>query len=144
MEVLSGLIGGVVGAAITLVCSLLTLRYSYSQLYAQTVSSNRMDWINVWRENISKFLATAEILHKENKLSNAHEYEKEMLEARAMIITRLNTSEEDHLLMYAALMNLDYTSDDNVFEEKRLIITELARKILKFEWERVKKEAKGK
>lgn len=147
-EVLSGLIGALIG----FVSSFLVLRFYYKQLFAQTVSSNRMDWINVWRENISKFLACAEFLHK-HKDKNCEkgdgcdkccEYEKEMYQARSMIISRLNLTEGNHVLMKASLDGFDYNDDEKTFIAKREYILELARQILKPEWERVKHEAKGK
>jgi len=147
-QLLSGLIGAVVGAIFGFIASFLTLRLGYHQLFASTVSSNRMEWINVWRENISKFLACAEILHTKVKTNDNEKellgYEKELLEARAMIITRLNTKENDHVLMYGALTQIDYSPLSQSFYAQQTAIIELARKILKPEWERVKNEAKGK
>lgn len=147
-ELISGLIGAIAGALIGFIASLLTLRFNYHQLFASTVSSNRMEWINVWRENISKFLACAEILHTKDRTNDNEKellgYEKELLEARAMIITRLNTKENDHVLMYGALTQIDYSPLSQSFYAQQTVIIELARKILKPEWERVKNEAKGK
>lgn len=147
-ELISGLIGAVAGALIGFIVSLLTLRFNYHQLFASTVSSNRMEWINVWRENISKFLACAEILHTKVRTNDNEkellEYEKQLLEARAMIITRLNIKENDHVLMYGALTQIDYSPSSQNFYAQQTTIIELARKILKPEWERVKDEAKGK
>ena len=147
-QLLSGLIGAIVGALIVFITSILTLRFNYHQLFAETVSKNRMEWINVWRENISKFLSCAEILHTNVKTDDNKkellEYEKELLEARAMVITRLNTHEKDHILMYGALTQIDYSPSSSAFYAQQVAIIELARKILKPEWERVKSEAKGK
>ena len=147
-ELISGLIGAVAGALIGFIASLLTLRFNYHQLFASTVSSNRTEWINVWRENISKFLACAEILHTKVRTDDNEiellEYEKELLEARAMVITRLNTKETDHVLMYGALTKIDYSPSSPSFYAQQVVIIELAQKILKPEWERVKNEAKGK
>ena len=148
VEFLNGLIGAVVGAIFGFIASFLTLRFNYHQLFASTVSSNRMEWINVWRESISKFLACAEILHTTVKTDNNEkelvEYEKELLEARAMIITRLNTKESDHVLMYGTLTQIDYSPSSQSFYAQQTAIIELSQKILKPEWERVKNEAKGK
>ena len=141
-EVVSGLIGALIG----FVSSFLVLRFNYKQLFAQTVSNNRMDWINVWRENISKFLACAEFLqkHKDKKCEKCCEYEKEMYQAKSMIVSRLNLTEESHILMKASIENIDINDDDKTFIAKREYILELARQILKPEWERLKDEAKGK
>ena len=134
-------ISAIIGALFGFIASWLTLRFNYRQLFAQTVSSNRMDWINVWRENISKLLACAEILHT-SKEENT-EYKKEFLEARGRILTRLNLNENNHVLMYGALTHFDYSSQNGRFYSQLAEIIELAQKILKPEWERVKKEAKG-
>ena len=153
MEVLIGLLGAVIGA----IGTYLTLRFNYKQLYAQTVSSNRMDWINVWRESISSFLACAEILqkHHSNTKNNTNcktptqcneclvKHEYEMYKYRAMILSRLNLTEPDHVEMMAVLEKFNFICDNKRFALQRELILELARNILKPEWERMKKEAKG-
>ena len=141
------LVGVMLSVFVTLIINLWQRRYNYHQLFAETVSRNRMEWINVWRENVSIFLSCAEILHTETFENSGKEKliecKKEMLKARAMIITRLNNSESDHVLMYGALTQLDYSPNSNFYEQQANII-ELAQRILKPEWERVKLEAKGK
>ena len=150
-EILSAIIGALVG----FVSSFLVLRFNYSQLFAQTVSNNRMDWINVWRENVSKFLACAEFLHKHNSSCSAQcknsqicekccEYEKEMHQAKSMIVSRLNLTEELHVLMKASIDNININDDDQTFRAKSEYVLEVARQILKPEWERLKDEARGK
>ena len=143
---MSEVIAALLGALIGFVSSFLVLRFNYKQLFAQTVSNNRMDWINVWRENISKFLACAEFLHKhkDKKCEKCCEYEKEMYQARSMIVSRLNLTEELHVLMKASIENINVNDDDQTFTAKCEYILEVARQILKLEWERVKQEAKGK
>ena len=155
---MSEIISAVIGAVVGFFASLLALRFSYKQLFAETVSKNRMDWINVWRENVSKFLACAELIIENQcgecilkkscagcngKDCKIIEYKKEFYEARTMITSRLNLQEDLHVLMLSAINKIDYTSDIN-FNEKKQLVLEIARKILKDEWERVKKEARGK
>lgn len=157
-EIVAALIGGVIG----FLGSFLVLRFNYKQLFAQTVSSNRMDWINKWRENLSIFLANAEVLHEMTRNHNGEiqacalnksmkyvcECEKyialktEMLKSREMITSRLNLNEDLHRLMFATIKQIDIQSND--FFVQREYIEELARQILKPEWERLKREAKGK
>ena len=67
-----------------------------------------------------------------------------MYQAKSMIVSRLNLTEGNHVLMKASLDNFDYNDDEKTFIAKREYILELARQILKPEWERVKQEAKGK
>lgn len=162
-EVIAALIalGGVIlSVLVSVLFHIGTTRYNYNQLFAQTVSNNRMDWINVWRENISKFLACTELLieHKcECKKKNdcegckcdckdckIIEYKKEFYESRGMITSRLNMEEELHILMFAAINQIHYDNAREEFIPKREYILELERKILKNEWERVKDEARGK
>ena len=146
-------LGGVVlSVLISILFNIFQTRYNYNQLFAQTISENRMDWINVWRENISRFLACAEILinhtcdcKKDHNCDNCKiiEYKKEFYESRGMITSRLNMDEELHVLMFAAINQIDFKNCDD-FVVKREYILELARKILKPEWERLKDEARGK
>ena len=148
-EWVAALLGAIGGALLSFLASWLTLKFNYHQLFAETVSKNRMEWINVWRENISKFLACAEILQKCSLTTECDnckivEYKKEFYESRAMITSRLNMDEELHVLMFAAINQIDFKTPDLEFAAMREYILELARKILKPEWERVKKEAKGK
>ena len=105
-----------------------------------------MDWINVWRENVSKFLACAETL-RNNKSCGSDEFlkiEKEMYETRGMVVSRLNLNEEDHQLMLVLINQFNIHCNDENFINQRETILALARKILKPEWERLKDEARGK
>lgn len=153
-EVIAALIalGGVIlSVLVSVLFHIGTTRYNYNQLFAQTVSNNRMDWINVWRANIARFLACTELLieyqcggcncDNECKLI---EQKKEFYESRGMITSRLNMEEELHVLMCAAINQIHYSDKRENFIPKREYILELERKILKNEWERVKDEARGK
>ena len=142
---LISLSGVLVSVAITFFIEYSTNRFDYKQLYAQTVSSNRMEWINVWRENVSKFLACAEILHKHPScIRELVEIEKELYETRAMILTRLNLTEKSHREIKQALMHFQIRCDCKTFVSQRNKVITLTQQILKPEWERVKQEAKGK
>lgn len=159
-EMMSSLIGVLVGSVLTFVISCLTLRFNYRQLFAETVSQNRMEWINAWRENISIFLSCAHILRTKEKRKSekcwisrcfgnsdqgdTSDLETKLYKARSMITMRLNMAEEPHKLMYGALMNFNWkTKDDSKFKKQCEVVELLAREILKPEWERVKDEAKG-
>lgn len=146
VSALIALSGVIISVMVTLVIDIMTTRFNYRQLYAQTVSTNRMDWINVWRENISTFLACAEAL-RSNTSSNSDELikiEKEMYESRGMIVSRLNLDEIDHQTMLLLINTFSIYCSDQEFINQRESILALARKILKPEWERVKEEARGK
>ncbi len=160
-NVLVSLLGVILSAVISWVVVSYERKYNYHQLFAQTVSSNRMDWINVWRENISVFLSHAERLHEDlckkqkNKtckraiyictnitIADSDDNRKEMYEAKNRILSRLNMTERKHILLFDAINQLDIQSKE-FYAQKEYIMT-LVRLILKDEWERVKKEAKGK
>ena len=137
--------GVLVSVIITLIIGFWNQKFNYKQLYAQTVSSNRMDWINVWRENISRFLACAEVLHKHVAPNDELiKIEMDMYESRAMITSRLNLDEKAHVAMLSLINTFRVQTDEDDFITQREAILALAREILKPEWERVKKEAKGK
>lgn len=141
----SEIIAALGGALIGIIGTYFTLRFSYNQLYAQTVSNNRMDWINVWRENISIFLACAEILHRRNQQEKElMEVEKELYVSRSMITSRLNLNEENHAIMLNLINAFRIKTTEVDFVNQREAVLALAREILKPEWERVKKEAGGK
>ena len=155
MEWKAGIIGAIIGALITFVASCLTLRFNYKQLFAKTVSSTREKWLCIFRENLSKFLACAEILNgdefiegdkdsNDNNACRKSEYKKEFYETRGMIVSRLNMDEELHVLMFASINQIDCEKKDLVFVAKREYIYDVARKLMKEEWQRVKDEARGK
>lgn len=155
---MDGWFSGIIGAAIGFLASWLMLKYNYSQLFAQTVSSTREKWLCIFRENLAKFLACAERLNE--CPSNVHsmqekginnevvclrcELEKEKLEAYGMIVSRLNMDESVHREFFYLLSECfseKYICD---FALKREKLYNSARKLFKIEWERVKREAKGK
>ena len=160
---LIALAGVVFSVIVSFIVSMATTRFNYKQLFAETVSKNRMEWINVWRENISTFLACAEVLHEPSTASSGSATSDEskksssgsralkeedlrfkLYHARAMITSRLNMEEELHKFMFSAINTLDWSPSNKEFAAQREYILETARKILKPEWERVKHEAKGK
>ena len=79
-----------------------------------------------------------------NKNENLLKIKKEMYEARGMVVSRLNLNEEDHRRMLGLMNSFSVECSVYDFVKQREEILELARKILKLEWERVKKEARGK
>ena len=138
--------GTVASIIVTIVFNAIASKYNYSKLFAETVSGNRMDWINVWRENVSAFLAASRVLHsfsdRYGKEFDEYVYKQQM--AKEMVITRLNLKESQHSAFLVAIENVDYTADEKSFCCACNMVEILAREILKPEWERVKREAKGK
>ena len=80
----------------------------------------------------------------ENCINQYEQYRNEFYKARNTIISRLNLTEENHRKMFDALNNFSYLKSNKEFELDKAYIIELARAILKPEWERLKREAKGK
>lgn len=144
-EAICALIGAIAGAIIGFIASILTLRYNYKKLYAETVSNNRMEWINIWRENLAIFLSCARILHlrPDRNDKDIIDIKKQMYQAQYMITTRLNLAEISHQLIYNAILEIDTSQTNENFNMQCAYIEETARNILKPEWERVKDEAKG-
>ena len=128
-----------------------TSKYDYDNLFAETITKNRMEWINVWRENLSNMLAIADIFHSENitngqtsEKSQEHiRMEKEYNKSKYMILSRLNLTEVKHKLLMKSIMKFNYSPENENYTPEREFILDLAREILKPEWERLKLEAKG-
>ena len=128
-----------------------TSKYDYDSLFAETITKNRMEWINVWRENLSNMLAIADIFHSENNTngqtsekSQEHiRMEKEYNKSKYMILSRLNLTEVKHQLLMKSIMKFNYSPENENYTPEREFILDLAREILKPEWERLKLESKG-
>lgn len=140
------LIGALVGTLVTIVLGLTTLRFNYKNLYASTVSNSRNNWINIFRDEISQFLALSDMLRYEtfdhdNYLNMLKEYHI----SKNKIIMRLNLNEKRHQEVYLLINKIAY---ENVIGDEYKVVKEalmeVTRDLLKDEWERVKLEAGGK
>lgn len=135
----------------------LSLKFNYNNLFAETVSKSRMEWINSFREEMSTIIAMLEMEQAicgkcKNKTGNCDcsegcQYRFDACKARAKLRTRLNMNTNRHGNEYnktldEALCRLKFDGTDSAEEERELLIT-LSRKILEQEWQRVKKEAQG-
>ena len=133
----------VITALISVFTAVLTAILTTRRLYADTVSASRMEWINIWRENIAEFLAQAEKLNQQrlcqNEVCNTL---LAMNRARNRILVRLNLAEAYHREMYQLLMDFDNTTNQNFGKKKEELLSH-TRKTLKLEWERYKNEAGG-
>ena len=144
-EIITALIAAVVSIAVNFALN----RFKYRDLYARTVTNNRMEWINIWRKSSAELIACCEmILNNNNLLSGKNspnnylsELYKEFYIKKENILLRLNLDEENHKIVYAILEDLN---PNNISNEKIKEIEGIVRITLKDEWERVKKEAKGK
>lgn len=133
---LGGVLGAVIGAFVSFLVTYFTLRFYYKQLFAETVSQSRNQWLNEMRENISIMLAEACKCIGQLK-SNAYYV------AQNQVLLRMNNSEPLHLMLTQEIEKLEKYGDEISFRLHRDNILEISEKLLKREWEHVKKEAKG-
>ena len=147
---LSGIIATLVSAAVSFV----SIRFNYHELFARTVSENRMDWINKFRDEISTIVATIKVNNTDDKMLFAAE------KAKASLITRLNqditkpgNEYNKRMLEELNKVNFDLGESSNDLKKnssdlggcngKIEALLDLSRKILEPEWKRVKEEARG-
>ena len=134
----------IISLIITVIFNILSRKKDYDNLYAKTVSSNRMDWINTFRDSISTLLAVGDVLNNNfiNQSQQNYACEKvKFYKSKYNIITRLNLDEDIDRTLLKLLEILDPQSND--YKLKRELLLSLTRQKLKPEWERVKEEAKG-
>lgn len=155
-------IGGIIGVVVGFLGSWLALKFNYKQLFADTVSKNRMDWINNFREELSIVLGTYKALSYMKiqadkgkpkkpdpnkpipKIKPADVLKAE--QARVKLLTRLNqdtakASNEYNAIFADKLRSINFYCGYNKKLYNELI--DYSRKILEVEWRRVKKEAQG-
>ncbi len=147
---LIALVGVLVSAFVSWLVSKKTIKYNYKELFAETVSQSRNKWLNAMRDFISTMLAEIqnpcpiakddevckkECVLKSNNTLRTNKYWK----ARNEILLRLNLNEPLHLMLRNEILQLDSYNDKKTIEDIILI----SQSLLKEEWEKVKKEAKG-
>ena len=145
------LVGALIGGLITLFIGIFTLRFSYNDLYAKTISSSRNEWITVWRDEVSKFLAISDMLRYEkfDKDKVNSDYLKMLEEyhiSKNKILMRLNLDERKHQEVYLLINIIAYENGlkNDEYKITKECLMAVTRDLLKEEWERVKLEAKGK
>jgi len=146
-EIMFTLIGAFIGAFATMFVGVLSNRFSYKSLFAETISKSRNNWINIWRDEIANFLAIADILRFEKgKIDDKYiELMKEYHIAKNKIIMRLNMNEKRHQEVYLLINKIAYEEiDDEEYRVLKESLMAVTQNLLKNEWERVKLEARGK
>ncbi|MDY2879399.1 MAG: hypothetical protein SOT34_00445 [Candidatus Borkfalkiaceae bacterium] len=136
MAAMIALIGVLVSVGISFIISKATQSYNYKSLYANTVSGSRNEWLNEMRGFISVMLSEIQ-----SDQSNANGRTKEYFKARDQILLRLNLNEAKHKMLEEQIRILDGCSGSKNETIEKIVI--ISRHILKEEWEKVKKEAKG-
>ena len=166
-DTLIGLLSAVIGAVVGALGTYFTLRFNYKSLYAQVVSQSRNNWLNEMRKYISQMLAAKKseldyyaanlIGNLPNNPTHVDKYQNEYNKARNEVRLRLNLREVLHVKLAEEIEGLDNLSPaqaqqpsqaqlqrwskrfKNIEEE----ITNISQQLLKIEWDRVRKEAKG-
>ena len=142
--------GVIISVSLSTLIGLLSTRFNYKQLFAQTVSSNRMNWIDNFREEFSIFIGTACYLR--NSSCHCKGYKKEIItaeRARVKLLTRLNQDttklgNEFNEVFASRLNDINLYAPATITSDKIEALISLSRAILEPEWNRVKREAKGK
>ena len=65
IDAFSTLLGAIFGTIATIIIGFLTLKYNYNHLHAEIVSKSRNEWLNIWRDQLSKFLSVSDMLRYE-------------------------------------------------------------------------------
>ncbi|MBQ2819204.1 MAG: hypothetical protein IJF14_02330 [Clostridia bacterium] len=128
--------------ATVVIGGIVTFKYNYNSLFAENVSKHRMDWINNFREEMSVIISAIQGGCRYNDTSSM----KNAYKARAKLRTRLNQDisrfgNEYNQILDEMLRDLTFCQKDN---EKVETLIYLSRKILEPEWQKVKREARGK
>lgn len=140
--------GVVLSTGISFIVALGTKRYNYNQLFAETVSQSRNKWLNEMRSFISAMLAEVQNPFPASKNGggtppqNATVRTNKYWKARNQIILRLNVTETLQGSLYREILKLDCVNNSDEEQTIQNIIA-LSQLLLKDEWEKVKKEAKG-
>lgn len=147
-EIIFTTIGALAGFFATMFVGILSNRFSYKNLFAETISKSRNNWINIWRDEISNFLAISDMLRFEKEKIQNHDYIELMKEyhiAKNKIIMRLNMNEKRHQEVYLLINKIAYEEiDDEEYRVLKESLMAVTQDLLKKEWERVKLEARGK
>lgn len=126
------------------------------QFKASVISANRQEWINTLRDCIAEFQVKAKIVTVETKLasqdstsfaSDPTSFDQAVEKIRVLlnkVALLINPNETDHADLLKLMEKVDLCiNEDSIDDEKhdslQKEITSLAQKILKREWERVKK-----
>ena len=112
-----------------------------------------MNWIDNFREELSVVVAalkTGKNDNEDEKKQNGEDPIFEAEKARAKLLTRLNMDTaklgNEYNKLFADLLNgIKFDEQDTKLKtDTANHLIEISRKILEFEWQRVKKEAEGK
>jgi len=142
----STVIAALVAGVVSLIVIAIKDRHSKNELYVQTLSAHRMDWLKAMREHIVEFVtlySTMDISKNGNETENNRiKFER----CRANILMRLNPdtndvdSPNDNLKKVLNDIKIEQQSE----KDRHSVIKNIENwgvKLLKDEWERIKIEA---
>jgi hypothetical protein len=121
------------------------------QIYAAVRSTNRQNWINAVREDVAAYLSAAQRMGTlfssgarptgDPEASPLDRLMHELGKLYSLIELRLNPNEVPHNDLLESLRNLSRAAqiDHAKFQTARGEVVEIAQKIFKAEWERVKR-----
>ena len=152
MDITSGFVGAFFGAC----ASYLTYNASCKNTYASLISSNRLQWINSFRDEVGVIVSALRMLPENERAvrdsgnkENDEFYKKLRMEAeqaRSKLLTRLRISEREvdkyNAVLTEILEKIDFTSPLDQTETINNIQLR-TKKILEPEWVKVKREAGG-
>jgi len=146
------LIGAVVVAVSALLVGSIRDRHSKNELYTESVSSFRMDWIKAMRKHLVDLIVLCKTINSyevnnDEKVKNKIAFER----CRANILMRLNptvsgelSNANENLKILLKKMRFDQNQicvDENIIKEDFDDVEKIGTALLKEEWERVKVEA---
>jgi ElaB/YqjD/DUF883 family membrane-anchored ribosome-binding protein len=146
---MNGIFAALIAGAVALIVGSIKDRQSKNELYAQTVSSNRMEWIKEMRGYIVELIVLRRTINSNEKDERKRERNRIKLErCRANILMRLNPDRtnkdsgiENELREVLDEITIELIGKDSLNTESVEKFREAGEKLLKKAWERVKVEA---
>ena len=152
METYISVLSALTALVAVIVGPIVSFKIAKRQISASTVTTSRQRWINDLRDAIADFNAKASMIYSLgiNHYANEHSIPRieELVQINYRIELLINPSEEDHAKIVkivddittsfmSAVAQKEKIGDELNGKQKELI--SLAQKVLKHEWERVKK-----
>lgn len=145
--IMENIISGLVGAIIAFFGSILLIKFNYKDLFAKTVSQDRIVWLKQMREYAENLFCFI----KEHNDLISDEDKNNYFKLKTQILLRLNvekcnnkdkkTAEQE---IFELLSDGEYSDiKDNLEAQNEKDLIFLFRTMLKDEWEKVKCEARG-
>lgn len=163
INMLSGLIGAILGATISFIAQVLILKFNYKHLFAETVTQNRTKTISEMREALSQILGFINNIRYEKKGINSFEELDNKIKENVKNYNQDRTIFYKNIYKTKMLLSIHPEKFGNLYhkeleEELNIILKDniecidckcvenierYARNIFDYEWQRVKDEAKG-